>query len=104
LQRLYHTDKTSSRETVLKDELQRHLTNESAFRTGIEIEHGELFLAVPKQLTVLNERLLRVEGITVLTGRSTRLSSWLKPPQGQEPIQRLQDTGVSKSLLVFILN
>jgi Fic family protein len=61
LQKLYYKNTSSERDTVIKAEAQKRLTAESTFRTGIEITHGELFLAMPRQLSLLNERLLRVE-------------------------------------------
>ena len=34
---------------------------ESTFRTGIDSPNGELFLAVPRELSLINERVLRYE-------------------------------------------
>lgn len=39
----------------------RRFEGESTFRTGIELDAGELFLAVPRELSVANERALRRE-------------------------------------------
>lgn len=39
----------------------RELEADSTFRTGMMTPHGELFLAVPRELSVINERILRFE-------------------------------------------
>jgi len=46
---------------MIKAEAHKRLTDMSSFRTGIEISSGELFLAMPRQLSLLSERLLRAE-------------------------------------------
>lgn len=61
LQRFYHEDTSSKRATATLAEAKKRLQEASTFRTGIEIRSEELFLAVPRQLSILNERLLRVE-------------------------------------------
>jgi Fic family protein len=61
LQEFYYRDNSPSRDANIRDEAQRRLNNESVFRTNIEVQHGELFLAMPRELSITNEKLLRVE-------------------------------------------
>lgn len=61
LQKLYYKNNSSQRDADIKKEALRRRNEESSFRTGIRIESGELFLAVPQELTILSEKLLRVE-------------------------------------------
>ncbi|MDR1412464.1 MAG: Fic family protein [Actinomycetes bacterium] len=61
LQQLYHRDSSPKRQAHIDAEARRRLESESTFRLGVEIDAGELFLAVPRELTLLNERVLRVE-------------------------------------------
>jgi Fic family protein len=61
LQKLFYRDKNSQRDAAIQAEAKKRLESESSFRTGIEIESGELFLATPRQLSIVSERLLRVE-------------------------------------------
>lgn len=61
LQKFYYKQSISERVVATELEAKRRLTDESSFRTSIEIEAGELFLAMPRQLSVLNDRLLRIE-------------------------------------------
>lgn len=61
LQKLFYADSLPHRNATIHDEAKSRLHEASTFRTGIEIAAGELFLAVPKELTVINEKLLRVE-------------------------------------------
>lgn len=61
LQKLYYRDDSSERDAAVLAEARKRLNNESTFRIGIEIKAGELFLAMPRQLSIINERLLRVE-------------------------------------------
>jgi len=61
LQKLYYRDKTNERFANSQAEATKRLYEPSTFRTGIETENGELFLAMPRQLSTLSERLLRVE-------------------------------------------
>ncbi|MDR1088640.1 MAG: Fic family protein [Coriobacteriales bacterium] len=58
---LFNRNRSSSRYTKVEQEARRRLHDDSAFRTGIMLEHGELFFTVPSELTVLMERVLRVE-------------------------------------------
>ena len=61
LQKLYYQDRSPDRDATVKLIAEKRRNEESSFRTGIEIASGELFLAVPAQLSILSERLLRVE-------------------------------------------
>lgn len=61
LEKSFHADNTPDR-YVNHDEL--YLTrfeNESTFRTGIELQTGEMFLAVPRELSRATEQVLRRE-------------------------------------------
>ena len=61
LQKLFHMDATSDRKANAEERAKARLEAESTFRTGIQTPTGELFLAVPRELSVLNERILRRE-------------------------------------------
>ena len=61
LPKLYFQDKAPDRDIKILMEAERRLHEWSSFRTGIEIKRGEIFLAVPRQLSVLSEQLLRAE-------------------------------------------
>ena len=61
LSKLYHMDKSSSRDKTATNELAARLNAESAFLTGFGTPNGELFFTVPRELSVLNERVLRTE-------------------------------------------
>ena len=61
LEKLYYRESSSDPEATTLSAAEKRLKDTSTFRTGIEIKAGELFLAVPKELTSLNDRLLRVE-------------------------------------------
>lgn len=61
LRKFYYREDASVRDAAILVEREKRLKEESTFRTGIEIKTGELFLAVPKQLSILSERLFRVE-------------------------------------------
>jgi Fic family protein len=61
LVKLFNRNRSSDRYALVDQEAQRRLHDDSAFRTGIILEHGELFFTVPSELTVLMERVLRVE-------------------------------------------
>ena len=61
LEKLFHKDGSSRRFENHKEQLSLRLEAESTFRTGIMLEHGELFCAVPRELSVANERVLRRE-------------------------------------------
>ncbi|MDR2672240.1 MAG: Fic family protein [Coriobacteriales bacterium] len=61
LARFFSKNHSDNRYVALDNEAHRRLTGDSAFRTGIMLEHGELFFTVPSDLTVLTERILRIE-------------------------------------------
>ena len=61
LEKLFYKDGSSRRYENHKAQLSLRLEAESTFRTGIMLEHGELFCAVPRELSVANERVLRRE-------------------------------------------
>ena len=61
LEKLFYSDTSPDREKRVSEEAEHRLDNPSTFRTGIETQTGELFLATPRELSVLNEKMLRVE-------------------------------------------
>ena len=61
LAKIYHMDNSSSRDANIKKELESRLNAESTFRTNFRTPNGELFLAVPRELSALSERILRTE-------------------------------------------
>lgn len=61
LAELFYMDKTAERFQNSKRLAEERLTAESTFRTGILTDDGELFLAVPRELSVLNEKILKDE-------------------------------------------
>lgn len=61
LYKLFYKDKSENRFNALQAELERRLSADSTFKTGIVTDSGELFLAVPRELSLLNERILRLE-------------------------------------------
>lgn len=61
LAKLFYMDDTSERFQNNERLAEARLMAESTFRTGLFTEHGELFLAVPRELSVLNERILKNE-------------------------------------------
>ena len=61
LAKIYHMDNSSSRDANIKKELESRLNAESTFRTDFSTPNGELFLAVPRELSALSERILRTE-------------------------------------------
>lgn len=61
LEKLFYADTTSDRFANHERLLQSRLSNESTFRTGIQLEYGELFLAVPRELSRETEHALRRE-------------------------------------------
>ena len=61
LEKTLHADRSPER-FVHHDALWRQrFMSESTFRTGIQLDTGELFLGVPRELSVLNEQVLRRE-------------------------------------------
>lgn len=61
LSKLYHMDKSSSRDKAAAKELDARRNAESAFLTGFDTSNGELFFTIPRELSVLSERVLRTE-------------------------------------------
>lgn len=61
LEKLFYKDSSSDRFSAHKKALQRRFNDESTFRTGIELEHGELFLGVPRELSLLSEQIFQQE-------------------------------------------
>lgn len=61
LDKLFHIDNSSDRFATHSRIARERLENESTFRTGIELDSGELFLAVPRELSILTEHVLRRE-------------------------------------------
>lgn len=61
LEKLFYSDSSSERVEHGKAEAERRLNNPASFRTGIELSSGELFLATPRELSLLNEKMLRAE-------------------------------------------
>lgn len=61
LSKLFYSNPGSSRDSDTLEEYLRRFNAESTFRLGYETEQGELFIAVPKELSVLSEKVLRNE-------------------------------------------
>lgn len=61
LDKLFYRDASSARFSRLETRARERLEAESSYRTGIILEHGELFLAVPRELSLVNEQVLRAE-------------------------------------------
>ena len=61
LEKLFYMDNSSERFQHHEEQHRLRLDAESTFRTGIELEHGELFCAVPRELSVATEQVLRRE-------------------------------------------
>lgn len=61
LEKIMYANPSSNRFSERERVLNARLENESTFRTGIQLEQGELFLAVPRELSVVTELVLRRE-------------------------------------------
>lgn len=61
LEKLFYKDGSSERFQHHEEQYRLRLNAESTFRTGIELENGEFFCAVPRELSVAAERVLRRE-------------------------------------------
>lgn len=61
LEKLFYKDASSRRYENHREQFSLRLEAESTFRTGVMLEHGELFCAIPRELSVANERILRRE-------------------------------------------
>lgn len=57
----YLKNNPAEREASLQQELENRLNQPSTFKTGIELDTGELFLAIPTEISVLHEQLLLAE-------------------------------------------
>ena len=70
LEKLFYKDTSSQRFDNHQEQLRLRLEAESTFRTGIMLEHGELFCAVPRELSLASEQVLRrgKEGLRPLEG------------------------------------
>jgi Fic family protein len=69
LAKLYYKDASNNRDANLAAEAARRLDDQSTFRTGIFTSSGEIFLAIPRELTVLHEAILRAERKVSLLSR-----------------------------------
>lgn len=58
---LYHMDSSSSRESSIQGILKDRIENDSTFKLGFSLPSGELFLAVPRELSALTQKVLRRE-------------------------------------------
>ena len=61
LAKVFYMDSSSNREANLAAEEARRRDSVGTFRLGYETQAGELFLAVPKELSALTEQVLRTE-------------------------------------------
>lgn len=61
LKELFYKDSTSNRFANVDLRLKARFEAESTFRTSIATPSGEFFLAVPRELSLLNEKVLRYE-------------------------------------------
>lgn len=61
LAKLFYKDSSASRFERNKQLARRRLEADATFKTGINTPAGELFLAVPHELSLINERVLRQE-------------------------------------------
>lgn len=61
LDKLFYKDDSDRRYENNQTLYQNRLTSDSAFRTGIHLRNGELFFIVPRELSVLQEEVFRVE-------------------------------------------
>ncbi|MGI6221321.1 MAG: Fic family protein [Coriobacteriales bacterium] len=58
---LFHMSSSTNRKAEVEAELARRLEADSTFRTGLTTPAGELFVAMPRELTTLMESILRLE-------------------------------------------
>lgn len=61
LDTLFHENSSSRRKSENEQEALARLVASSSFRTGIDIGTGELFLCVPRELSLITEKVLRAE-------------------------------------------
>ena len=58
---LYHMDTGADRDKTIQTEYKRRFYAASTFRTGFVVDAGELFIAVPKELSLAVEQTMRLE-------------------------------------------
>lgn len=58
---LHHMDSSSSRESSIHKILKDRMESDSTFKLGFSLPSGELFLAVPRELSALTQKVLRRE-------------------------------------------
>lgn len=63
IKKLFHMGTSSNRHAHAEEIARQRREASSTFRTGIVTEAGELFLAVPRELSILSERVLRYERV-----------------------------------------
>lgn len=61
LANLFHMDTSDQRHVNVEERAQQRREAEATFRTGITVAEGELFLAVPRELSILAEKVLRID-------------------------------------------
>ena len=61
LAKIFHMDSSSSRDANILKEFDMRFDAKSTFHTGFKTPNGELFIAVPRELSALSERILRTE-------------------------------------------
>lgn len=61
LKKEYYRLDSAKRDSKILEIAESRREGDSTYKTGITIRSGEVFLAMPRQLTALNERMLRVE-------------------------------------------
>lgn len=61
LAKLFYADASSDRFSRNEATARERLESDSTFRTGYLTEYGELFLSVPRELSILNEQVMRQE-------------------------------------------
>ena len=61
MDKLFYEDASSDRKGENEREARKRLMSPSTFRTGIDVGTGELFLAVPRELSLVTEQVLRAE-------------------------------------------
>lgn len=61
LAKLYYSNGSSSRDADLARELDLRKSAPSSFRIGFASAHGDLFVAMPREMAVLNEKILKTE-------------------------------------------
>jgi len=77
LDKLFYEDRSANRQVHNEAQARLRLESPSTFRTGIMLETGELFFAMPQELTLLNERALRVERkVSLLWNALPGIAQW----------------------------